>query len=63
MRLCPLSECAIMSQSKKGQVTNLTKRRANAKGDVDLELNYFSPVLQVSPEEAIKLASKVNYSI
>ena len=41
----------------------LTKKRANAKREVDLELEDVTPLLQVSPEDANNIASMVNDSI
>ena len=42
---------------------DITRRRANAKCDFTLELEYVAPVLRVSPEEANDITSKVSESI
>ena len=45
------------------ELQDLAKRRANARHEVNLELDYMSPLLQLSPEEAINLALRFSYYI
>ena len=39
------------------EVQNLTKKRANARHEVNLEFDYMAPLLQAGPEDAFKLSS------
>ena len=44
-------------------IMGLMRRRADAKQEVDLELEFVDPLLEVSPEDANKVASRVDISI
>ena len=44
-------------------IRDLIRRRANAKQEVDLELECLNPLLETSPEDTNNVASRVNISI
>ena len=46
-----------------GEVQDHTRKRANTKHNVDLKLEFVTPLLEVSPEDANDVASRVNDSI
>ena len=45
------------------ELQDLTRKRANAKRDVDLELGFVAPLLKVSPDDANDQASRINDSM
>ena len=45
------------------ELQDLTRRRDNAKRDVDLELEFMSPLLKVSPENVNNVVVRVNDSM
>ena len=52
-----------MKKTNIAKLQDLTRRRDNAKQDVDLEDGIMSPLLKVSPEDANDVASRVDDSM
>ena len=48
-----------MNETNMAELQDLSRRRYNAKYNVDLELEFVSPLLRVSPENANDEASRV----
>ena len=45
------------------ELQDLTRKRANAKRDVDLELEFVAPLLKTNPDGANDVASRINDSM